>query len=100
MQINKAIELIQNNELEELQVLCSKFDPLNDLPVTVFIKKLARRRSWMRENEINQIYEKNRDVETAPYLTVQEYLENKEFFDDTIKEPNLNPLKSIKMFCC
>lgn len=96
MKINEAIKLIQHNDLEELQVLCSKFDTLNDLPVPVFIKKLARRRSWMRENEINRIYEKNRDVETAPYLTVQEYLENKEFFDDTIKDPNLNPLKKYK----
>jgi hypothetical protein len=96
MRIDETIKLIQNNELEQLQVLCSKFDTLNDLPVTVFIKKLARRRSWMRENETIRMYEKNRDVETAPYLTVQEYLEDKDFFDNSIIDPKLNPLKKFK----
>jgi hypothetical protein len=96
MNIKETIELIQKNELEQLQVLCSKFVTLNDLPIDIFIEKL----NDARQNLINypniKVFEVEATISNKLYEGVDDYLNKRELIDALTFDGNLNPLLNIR----
>jgi hypothetical protein len=92
MQISKAIELIQKNEIEQLQVLCSKFETLNDLPIDVFFEKLIKVRNTLTKKADLIIFLVKGRYKNLLFNSLEEYLEKKETIDSVCNDLDFNPL--------
>jgi hypothetical protein len=71
MKLTEAIEHIQNNELDKLDVLCQELDSMNEIPSKVFIDKLQVIRDILKENAKIKVIEVN-CTETKNFFTIIE----------------------------